>query len=121
MQRLYSLVASVFVLTVLLVGCGERAKTAKGGPDKKQDEKKDDHSGWWCAEHGVPEEKCSLCLDEAKVKKMFKDKGDWCKIHDRAQSQCFLCDPSKFEAFEKEYIAKFNKKPPSPDPEHIKQ
>ena len=120
MQRVYALIASLFVLTVLLVGCTEQTKTAKSGPEKKKDEKKDDHGGWWCGEHGVPEEMCSLCItDEAVLKKMFKDKGDWCKIHDRAQSQCFKCDPSKYKTFEEMYVAKFNKKPERPPEEEF--
>lgn len=114
MLRSCFLLVSIFALTALLVGCGEPTKTAKN--DKKPTpEKKDDHGGWWCQEHGVPEEMCSLCItDEAVLKKLFKDKGDWCKIHDRAQSQCFKCDPAKYKTFEDMYVAKFDKKPQRP-------
>ena len=121
MQRVSSLVASLFVATVLIVGCSEQTKTAKG-PDKKKDEKKVDHGGWWCDEHGVPEHLCSLCMSEADQKKHFKDKGDWCEIHkDRAKSQCFKCDPSKYKTFEDMYVAKYNKNPDPPDPDEFKK
>jgi hypothetical protein len=70
----------------------------------------DDHSGWWCAEHGVPEEECSMCSSTAAAD--FKAKGDWCETHNRAHSQCFVCDPSQAEKFVKLYEAKFGTKPP---------
>jgi hypothetical protein len=71
-----------------------------------------DHSGWWCAEHGVPEEECGQC--NAKVAAAFQKKGDWCKEHDRPDSQCFLCHPEYEAAFAARYEAKFGKKPPEP-------
>jgi hypothetical protein len=66
--------------------------------------------GWWCAEHGLPEEECSLCHDEVAAK--LKAAGDWCAEHDRAESQCFLCNPGLEEKFIARYEAKFGKKPP---------
>jgi hypothetical protein len=89
-------------------------KEHKHDKEAKIDLKKGDHSGWWCQEHGIPEHLCSLCLPEADVKKMFKDKGDWCNIHDRAKSQCFKCDPGLYKNFEAMYVAKYNKKPEPP-------
>src|ERR1043166_4075832 len=86
-------------------GCHERKKKKDGDAHTK-------HDGWWCQEHGVPEEVCSLCSKKAADK--FKAEGDWCKIHNRAQSQCFKCDPSKYEAFEEQYVAKEGKKPERP-------
>lgn len=71
-----------------------------------------DHSGWWCDEHGIPEEECSMC--SAKVAKELKAKGDWCDLHDRAKSQCFLCDPSLKDKFAARYKAKEGKEPPDP-------
>ena len=71
-----------------------------------------DHGGWWCVEHGVPEEDCSICSSDAAAK--FKEKGDWCEEHNRAESQCFKCDPSRAEKFAKLYEAKFGHKPPAP-------
>jgi cobalt-zinc-cadmium efflux system membrane fusion protein len=69
-----------------------------------------DHSGWWCNEHGVPEEECALC--SSKIAAEFQKKGDWCKEHDRPDSQCFKCHPELQEKFAAKYEAKFGKKPP---------
>src|SRR5688572_23281019 len=96
------MMAIALVSTFSSIGCNQPAKkeVAQNAGEKKSDGKKDitreqtKHEGWWCQEHGVPEDICSLCSDEAAAK--FKKEGDWCKIHDRAQSQCFKCDPSKY-------------------------
>src|SRR5438309_744587 len=64
---------------------------AKGAPKETK------HDEWWCAEHGIPEEECSLCSD--KVAKECKAKGDWCKKHERALSQCFICNPKRKEFY----------------------
>jgi hypothetical protein len=74
------------------------------------DKKGHDHSDWWCAEHGVPEEMCSMC--SPKVAAECKKKGDWCEKHDRADSQCFICHPEKKEKFVAMYRAKYGKEPP---------
>jgi hypothetical protein len=66
-----------------------------------------EHSGWWCAEHGVPEAEC-----DAKVAEDCKAKGDWCEEHNRAESQCFVCDPKRADKFAALYEAKFGEKPP---------
>lgn len=68
--------------------------------------------GWWCSEHGVPEDECSQCSAEAAGKLMAK--GDWCKEHERADSQCFICHPELEAKFAARYEAKFGKKPPKP-------
>lgn len=103
---------AAFVL--VSAGCGQ---TNKGGPAKGNTSQitdaGGDHSGWWCPEHGVPEEECSMCSKKAAAE--FKKKGDWCKEHDRAESQCFICDPSRSEKFAARYEAKFGKKPPTPE------
>jgi hypothetical protein len=111
------LLGSMLVLSALLlssVGCGrgkdDRQAKAKAVKDSEKSESK--HDGWWCEEHGVPEELCSLCSDALAAK--FKKEGDWCKEHDRAQSQCFKCDPAKYAKFEAMYEAKYGKKPPRP-------
>ena len=82
----------------------EHAAHAKGA---------DDHSGWWCNEHGVPEEVCGQC--NAKVAADFQKKNDWCKEHDRPDSQCFVCHPELQARFAAQYEAKYGKQPPSPD------
>lgn len=68
------------------------------------------HGGWWCDEHGVPEDSCSRC--NSNVAKQCKAKGDWCDKHDRAKSQCFLCNPKLKERFAAMYRAKYGKEPP---------
>jgi hypothetical protein len=77
-----------------------------------------DHSGWWCDEHGVPEEVCGQC--NAKVAAEFKKKGDWCKEHDRPDSQCFLCHPEYKEKFAAQYRAKYGKEPPPTEDDEAK-
>lgn len=117
-------ISAVMVLAFSTVGCNQQTKSdnknqAKADDKGKKDAPKDDHSGWWCQEHGVPEDICSLC-NAAHAAKLKKE-GDWCKLHDRAQSQCFKCDPSKYEKFEQMYVAKFNKKPERPPAEEFKK
>ncbi len=98
------------------------SKEAQKGDDKKGDGKKElkgEGHGWWCEDHGVPEENCSICTNEAAAK--FKKAGDWCKIHDRAQSQCFKCDPGLYKKFEDMYVAKYNEKPKRPPEDEFKK
>ncbi len=99
---------------LLAGGCG---KTATKGPEGGQpatpaagSAATDDHSGWWCSEHGVPEEICAQC--NAKLAAEYQQKGDWCKEHNRPESQCFLCNPARQAKFAAEYEAKYGKKPP---------
>jgi hypothetical protein len=112
-----SLLALLAGLMVVSGGCGKTdpeskrdgetktvaAKTKEGNQDTK-------HDAWWCEEHGIPEEECSMC--SAKVAKSCKAKGDWCEKHDRALSQCFVCNPKRKEFYAAKYRAKFGKEPP---------
>ena len=101
-------------------GCGPADNKAAQGKDKRTKNKeqtaqaaqakRDEHSGWWCDEHGVPEEVCGQC--NIKVAAEFKKKGDWCKEHDRPDSQCFICHPELKEKFADQYRAKYGKEPP---------
>ena len=107
-----SLFAVFFLITT---GCEQAGNQGGVMPKDKGDQptaekKKDDHSEWWCAEHGIPEEECSMC--NTKVAKELKAKGDWCEKHDRAKSQCFICDPSLKEKYAEKYRAKYGKEPP---------
>lgn len=109
--------AILFGLTMTALGCGgaKDAPKAEATPKTKENavatsKPVDDHSGWWCAEHGIPEEECSMC--SSKVAKEFKAKGDWCDKHKRAKSQCFICDPSLKEKYAAKYKAKFGTEPP---------
>lgn len=89
---------------------GQAGATDAGKPVADKGDKK--HDEWWCAEHGIPEEICSMCSE--KVAKEFKAKGDWCEKHDRAKSQCFICDPSLKEKYAAMYRAKYDGKEPPP-------
>jgi hypothetical protein len=99
-----------------LAGCSQETPKAEQPKSKAAvqvaDAAKDghDHSGWWCDEHGVPEEVCGQC--SAKVAKEAKAKGDWCSKHDRPDSQCFVCHPDLKEKFAAMYRAKYGKEPP---------
>ena len=123
-MKLFNLDAVSFALTaiavVALAGCGRQAgdqgatqiaSESHEGHDHAED-KGHGHGGWWCVEHGIPEEECSMC--STKAAEDFKAKGDWCEEHNRAESQCFKCDPSRAEKFAKLYEAKFGGPPPSP-------
>ena len=113
-----AMVVLLVSLSVIAVGCGEQASDSGSTPVAEashEDHAADDghdHSGWWCAEHGIPEEVCSMCSTKAAAK--FKEKGDWCDEHNRAESQCFKCDPSRAEKFAKLYEAKIGGQPPKP-------
>jgi cobalt-zinc-cadmium efflux system membrane fusion protein len=95
-----------------VVGCAQSASTP---PEAAVAEAGHKHDGWWCDEHGVPEEVCALC--NTKLVADFKAKGDWCKEHDRPDSQCFVCHPEKEAEFAAQYEAKYGKQPPKPEAE----
>lgn len=106
-------------LALVTAGCADTSKPStakdkdkgKGTATAAKSETK--HDGWWCDEHGIPEEECSMC--SAKVAKECKAKGDWCEKHERAKSQCFLCDPKLKEKYAAVYRAKYGKEPPPTD------
>jgi copper chaperone CopZ len=105
------LLAGLFAGAVLFTGgCNKAEPVAEKDKDKGKTEEKDDHSGWWCKPHGIPEEECSQCNEE--YAKKCKEKGDWCKEHDRAESQCFICHPEYKEKFAAKYRAKYGTEPP---------
>jgi hypothetical protein len=102
-------------------GCGQTAPTGgeakgpgkdkavvKGDGDKKAGDG-GDHSGWWCDEHGLPEEVCDLC--SKKFREAEKAKGNWCE-HNRVKSSCFKCNPGLREKYAAEHVAKLGKAPP---------
>ena len=105
------------------VGCArkeskqEESKPRTTQPQEKQvaAKKYDDHIGWWCDEHGVPEEVCGQC--NAKYAAECKKKGDWCKEHDRPDSQCFIHHPELKEKFAAQYRVKYGKEPPPTEDE----
>jgi hypothetical protein len=112
----------VLLLTAAFVvlGCnqnenkgGDTQAKAKIDTTKATDKDDDSEHGWWCAEHGIPEEECGLCSKAYRDQR--KAEGDWCAEHRRVKSQCFKCDPTLYErVFEPKYVAKYGKKPPRP-------
>ncbi|MCA9067058.1 MAG: hypothetical protein KDA96_28540, partial [Planctomycetaceae bacterium] len=71
-----------------------------------------DLHGYWCVEHGIPEDICAQC--NAKVAAEYQQKGDWCEEHSRPDSQCFVCHPELAQKFAAQYEAKFGERPPAP-------
>ena len=113
-MKLSQFLAMFMVVTAtVLSGCGPAANNAPNakGPATTASTTTDQHAGWWCTEHGVPEEVCGQC--SSKLAADFKKKGDWCKEHDRPESQCFKCHPELEAKFAAQYEAKFGKKPPT--------
>lgn len=96
--------------TIVLSGCGKSTETSSSPPAKAVGASADDHSGWWCTEHGVPEGVCAQC--SSQIAADFQKKGDWCKEHNRPESQCFICHPDFEGKFIAQYEAKFGNKPP---------
>ena len=91
-------------VAIFAAGCG------KPQPHRAMRNKPHSHAHWWCDEHGLPEEECSLC--DKKIAAACKEKGDWCETHKRAKSHCFICDPSLKEQFAKKHRDKYGKEPP---------
>ena len=96
------------------LGCNQSPERAapNAAPATEVSNEGHSHDGWWCNEHGVPEEVCAQC--STKLAADFKAKGDWCKEHDRPESQCFACHPEKEAEFAAQYEAKYGNKAPKP-------
>jgi|TARA_R110002124_G_scaffold201127_1_gene367671 hypothetical protein len=111
---LTTMFALLSLSVVMLSGCG-KGEAMKKDPAGAAAVTNIDHShgGWWCVEHGVPEEECAQC-DKSLVAK-FKEAGDWCEEHDRPESQCFICSPARVHKFVARYEAKTGHKPPKPE------
>lgn len=43
----------------------------------------------WCAEHGLPESRCTICNPE-----LAADPNDWCAEHGVPESRCSICNPA---------------------------
>jgi cobalt-zinc-cadmium efflux system membrane fusion protein len=108
------LLAVAALAGLALSGCADRSTpdTAAPAEDVQPTGAVDDHSGWWCPEHGVPEEVCTRC--DTSLAAEYQQKGDWCEEHNRPESQCFICQPDLEANFAAQYEAKFGKKPPKP-------
>ncbi len=98
-------------ITVLAIGCAQQSSDTQPSDSSANSQEGHDHGGWWCDEHGIPEENCSMCSKKAADE--FKEKGDWCDEHNRAESQCFQCDPTRADKFAKLYEAKYGEQPPA--------
>jgi len=110
-----------------LVGCGQEpgAKVAKKGSKSAPaaqvkaeasksagEEGAEEGHGWWCVEHGVKEDECSMCQKDV-FKKLKPD--EICAKHpDRAKAQCFICNPELWEKNKAVFVAKYGKEPPLP-------
>jgi len=110
-KRHFVIFGVIAASSIALSGCGQSAADSASASATKAQAVIDD-GGWWCKEHGVPEEECAQC-DPSLVAK-FKEDGDWCEEHNRPESQCFLCNPARFDKFAARYEAKFGAKPPKP-------
>ncbi len=111
--KMFGMSALLLAAVLMVAGCaGDKpAAESNSGEPNTASASHDDHSGWWCVEHAIPEEECSMC--SAAAAKEFKEKGDWCEEHNRAESQCFICDSSRAEKYAKLYEAKYGEKPPA--------
>jgi len=117
MRQLGMACGLMLIATVVFTGCGQSTGTAPtaeeaGHAGHAHEGHAHDHSGWWCVEHGVPEEICALC--NSKVAADYQAKGDWCEKHDRPDSQCFVCQPAQQAKFAAQYEAKYGEQPPKP-------
>jgi hypothetical protein len=101
----------VLAALIVAVGCDQKSATT---PAEKVAKKVDDHSGWWCDEHALPEEVCDLC--SRKYREAEKKKGNWCE-HGRVKTSCFKCTPEAKEKWAKEYEVLYGTKPPEPEPD----
>jgi hypothetical protein len=111
--KMFGMSAMLFAAILMVSGCaGDKPAAEKESNETETATTADPtHGGWWCVEHAIPEEECSMC--SASYAKACKEKGDWCEEHNRAESQCFICDASRAEKYVKLYEAKYGKKPPA--------
>jgi len=114
--KLASPMLAIFVglAAVAMSGCNQQGDTTQAtSTEGHENETADhDHSGWWCPEHGIPEEVCTRC--NASLIAEFKEKGDWCETHNRPDSNCFHCHPELEEKFAARFVAKYGEQPPTP-------
>ena len=109
---------ALLMLGLTLTACSksaDKSASSTAASDTHSEASGDSHDGWWCNEHGVPEEVCALC--DPSLVADFKAKGDWCEKHNRPDSQCFICHPDKQGEFAKLFEAKYGTQPPKPTAE----
>jgi len=110
-NRNFVIFGAITVSGIVLSGCGQSTDENATVTETSTKAAIDD-GGWWCEEHGVPEEECALC-DPTLVAK-FKEAGDWCEEHKRPESHCYLCSPARLDKFAARYEAKCGARPPKP-------
>jgi cobalt-zinc-cadmium efflux system membrane fusion protein len=113
----YLLAVCGSLMVSLAIGCGQACNPAATADADDHDHgahvcNGHRHDGWWCDEHGMPEEVCAQC--NPKLAAEFQRRGDWCADHDRPDSQCFVCHPELQAKFAARYEAKLGKMPPEP-------
>ena len=112
--RVHLLLVSICIFGA--VGCNQEADEQEPNDDPPtQTSETQPNDGWWCAEHGIPENKCSMC-DSAYATEC-REKGDWCDEHKRAMSNCFVCNPELEAEFAEDYEIRYGSPPPAMDPE----
>lgn len=115
---LYLLLVLIGVAVGLLVKPGDSFESAnvplqatdaveEHGPNDGHDHGSSEAADW-CAEHRVPESRCTLCNPQLIAE--FKATNDWCAGHDLPESHCRLCNPEISFPQELFYI------PASPEP-----
>lgn len=104
-------ISSLFLTVGLgMSGCSNSADEAAPSAAEPVAETGHNLRGWWCSEHGVPEDQCALC--DVSLVADFRAKGDWCTEHNRPDSQCFECHPELQAEFAALYEAKYGEPPP---------
>jgi hypothetical protein len=89
---------ALLIAGALFIGCSD--KHADDGHDHGAEDKGAQHGEAgavpgsyedWCAEHAVPESKCTRC--DPSLVAAFKATSDWCAEHGMPESQCLKCNP----------------------------
>lgn len=120
LMSVHLLLASICIFST--AGCNQDSKEETDGTSPTQASGTEasgiPNDGWWCAGHGIPEDKCSMCNADYAAK--CRANGDWCEEHNRAMSNCFVCNPELEAEFAEDYEIRYGSPPPEwdPDAEH---
>jgi len=104
--RLALVAVSIALLAIAALagaGCGRSTSTSTPTPTASDDHAGHDHGDGhaaakaapadWCAEHAVPESKCTRCNPKLVAK--FIAAGDYCREHGLPESVCPRCHPDR--------------------------
>lgn len=111
MRTTMNLTMAILAVGFSVTGCQQSAAPPAAPETTEVSESGHTHDGWWCSEHGVPEEICAKC--SPKLAADFKAKGDWCDKHGVPDSQCFECHPEAVARFAAQYEARYGEQPPA--------